>query len=82
MQILKVAKWLDDRTLEREDVSLSLAQDRLFSFVFRTENYFFYFIVCLCQKLLHLIFQKMQYCVTVSSSYSWVGSQEPLIIIK
>ena len=33
-------------------------------------------------KVVAFNFQKTQYCVTVSILYSWVGSQEPLIIFN
>ena len=44
MQIIG-AKWFDDQALEREDVSLRLAQDAFF--FFQTENYFFLLFFCL-----------------------------------
>ena len=65
-------------------MSLRLAQDRIFFSFFLFSNWkllSFYFSVCICQKSLHLISKKMQYCVTVGISYSRVGSQEPLIYV-
>ena len=54
-----MAKWLDDGTLEWEDVSSSLAQDRFFSFFF-VLNYkllFKFVFVSIRQKLLPLAFR-------------------------
>ena len=58
-------------------MSSSLAQDRNF---FRTGNYFSFFFFLHSSEVVTFNFQKTQYCVTLSISYSRVGSQEPLII--